>query len=207
MRDELEAGGEVLPVQLRGRRNRDARGDAEDRDAGEEVERPGGDVDRDRLDGEDHAADRRSDDDPDLVRHAAQGDRPRQEVRRHDLRRKRASGRVRHRRSDARRHRNQEEGPELVRAGERDRDEHRGDPDLEGEPDRDDEPALDAVGELAGGEREDRQRQKFSEPDEAEVERVLVDRVHLPADRDHEHLQRECVRERRRPEQREVGQL
>src|SRR5204862_468646 len=83
-----------------------------------------------------------------------QGDRPRQEVRRHDLRRKRASGRVRHRRRDARRHRNQEEGPELVRTGERDRGEHRGDPDLEGEPDRDDEPALDAVGELAGGERE-----------------------------------------------------
>ena len=64
-----------------------------------------------------------------------------------------------------------------------------------------------AVGELSRRQREDRQRHELREPDEPEVERVAVDRVHLPADRDGEHLRREPVRERRRPEQREVALL
>ena len=93
-----------------------------------------------------------------------------------------------------------------MRAGERDHGEHSRDPDLDRKPRRDHEPPLDAVGELACREREDRQRHEFREPDEAEVERVAVDRVDLPADRDDEHLQREAVRERGRPEQREVAQ-
>ena len=56
-----------------------------------------------------------------------------------------------------------------------------------------------AVGELPGRQREERQRQELHEPDEPEVERVAVDRVDLPADRDGEHLRREAVREERTP--------
>src|SRR5581483_10066568 len=55
------------------------------------------------------------------------------------------------------------------------------------------------------GQSEHRQRQELHLADEPEVERVSVDRVDLPADRDREHLRREAVRHERRPEEGEVA--
>ena len=66
-------------------------------------------------------------------------------------------------------------------------------------------PPRDAIGELAGRQREERQRQELGEPDEPEVERAVADRVDLPADRDNHHLRREAVREQRSPEKPEAA--
>ncbi len=85
-------------------------------------------------------------------------------------------------------------------------DEDRRDHDLEDEADGDDRAAREAVGDLPRGQGENQQRQELGEPDEAEVERILVDQVDLHADRDDEHLEREPARERRRPEERERAQ-
>ena len=62
-----------------------------------------------------------------------------------------------------------------------------------------------AIGDLPRRQREDRQRQELHQPDEPEVERMVVDRVDLPADRDREHLRRQPVREQGRPEEPEVA--
>ena len=63
------------------------------------------------------------------------------------------------------------------------------------------------VGEVAGGEREQRQRQEHREADDPEVEWVAMDRVHLPPDRDERHLDREGGRDRRADVEREVPVL
>ena len=55
-------------------------------------------------------------------------------------------------------------------------------------------PARHAIRQVAGRQREQQQREELREPDQAEVERVLADRVDLPADRDERHLQREAPR-------------
>src|SRR4029077_8930271 len=52
-----------------------------------------------------------------------------------------------------------------------------------------------------------RQRQKLHQPHEPEVERVVVNRVDLPADRDGEHLRGKAVRQDRGEEQRERSDL
>ena len=56
-----------------------------------------------------------------------------------------------------------------------------------------------------GGQREQRERQEHREPDEPEVERVAVDLVDLPADRDERHLDRERRRHRGDDVEREVA--
>ncbi len=203
MDDEVDPGRQVLPRQLHGRCSRPHRLDAEDRDEGEHKQRPRGEVDGDRLEFEDHGADSRPDDDSELVRHAPERNRSRQELGRHDLRRQGAAGRVGERRGGAGDGADGEEGPELVGAGERDQHENRRDHDLEDEADGDDRAARETVGDLPRGQGENQERQEFREPDEAEVERILVDQVDLHADRDDEHLKREPARERRRPEERE----
>ena len=92
-------------------------------------------------------------------------------------------------------------------ARQRHEDERDGDRDREHERAGRDRAPRQPVGDLPGREREERQRQELHQPDEAEVERVAVDRVDLPADRDREHLRREPVREERRPEKPEVADL
>ena len=67
------------------------------------------------------------------------------------------------------------------------------------------EAARDPVGEVPGRQREDRQRRELEEADQAEVERVLVDRVDLPPDRDRDHVLGEAHAEDRRPQEREVA--
>ena len=90
------------------------------------------------------------------------------------------------------------------RARERHDDEQQRDRDVQHERRRGHRPPRQPVCDLSRRQREQRQRQELHQPDEAEVERVVVDRVDLPADRDREHLEGEAVREERRPEEREV---
>ena len=54
-------------------------------------------------------------------------------------------------------------------------------------------PPREAVGELAGRQREQKQRQELAEPDQAEVEGGAADREDLPADRDRDHLDPEAL--------------
>ena len=177
--------------------------DSEDGDEAEQEQRAGRDVDGDRLELEDHCADCRADDDPELVRHAAEGDGSRQELGRHDLRRQGAPRWVAECRGCACKGADCQEGPELVGARERDQHEDRRDHDLEGEPDGDDRAPGEAVGDLSRRQSEDQQRQELGQPDQAEVEWILVDEVDLHADRDDDHLEREPARQRRCPEERE----
>jgi hypothetical protein len=62
-----------------------------------------------------------------------------------------------------------------------------------------------AVGDLPGRQRKQQQRRELDEAGQAEVERLAVDRVHLPADRDGDHLTRERHRTRDEREQRVVA--
>ncbi len=87
----------------------------------------------------------------------------------------------------------------------RDHEQDQGDPDLQARRDGGHAASGHPIGELAGRQREERQRQKLGEPDEPEVEGPVPDRIDLPADRDDHHLRREAVREQRRPEQREAA--
>ena len=45
----------------------------------------------------------------------------------------------------------------------------------------------------------------IARPDEPEVERIAVDRVHLPADRDERHLDREARRQHDAEEEHEIA--
>src|SRR5581483_4022647 len=106
---------------------RRARPKRQDRDERDDEEGGGGRVDGDGLDREDDSAERRTGDDTDLTRKAAQSDRPLEEVDRDDLGRERAERGIAHRRGDAGERADGQEGPEALGAGERDRDEHRRD--------------------------------------------------------------------------------
>ena len=97
-------------------------------------------------------------------------------------------------------------GQSSVSAGERDQDEDRRDHDLEDEADGNNRASREAVGDLSRRQSEDQQRQELRQPDQAEVEWILVDQIDLDTDRDDEHLQREPACERRSPEKRERAQ-
>src|SRR5262249_62000840 len=62
-----------------------------------------------------------------------------------------------------------------------------------------------AVGGLDARQGEDGQRQEPEQADQAEIERRVVDRVDLPADRDRDHLAPEPHREQRDDEERVVA--
>jgi hypothetical protein len=72
-----------------------------------------------------------------------------------------------------------------------------------GDPERD--PPRQPVGQLPGRQREQRQRQELGEADQPEVERVAVDHVHLPADRDGDHLRGQHPGQDRHQEERIVA--
>ena len=102
---EVDAGDEARPVRRRlGRRAARARsGQGEDRDERDDEERGRRRVDRQRLDGEDDAAERGADDDADLPRDAAQRERSLEQLARDELRRERARRRAADGGRDARR--------------------------------------------------------------------------------------------------------
>ena len=121
-----------------------------------------------------------------------------------ERRRQGARGRRPERRRDTRAEREQEEGPRLARTGMRDAqqaDHHR---DLDRDRDREQRAAREAVGEMPCRQRQERQRDEHRQPDEAEVERIAPHGVHLPADRDERHLEREARREHDAEEEDEV---
>ena len=66
-------------------------------------------------------------------------------------------------------------------------------------------PARHDVCELSRRQREQEQRHELDEADQPEVERVAVDRVDLPADRDEDHLLARPGDDVRRPEEREIA--
>src|SRR5207237_1287708 len=88
---------------------------------------------------------------------------------------------------------------------ERHYEEERCDRKLDYERHERDQAARKPVGERAGGECERKKRRELAQADEAEVERVAVNRIDLPADRDGHHLRREAAQEIRAEEQREVA--
>ena len=60
---------------------------------------------------------------------------------------------------------------------------------------------------MPGRKREQEQRQKLAQADQAEVERRVVDREHLPPDGHRDHLDAEGLRDQCDPEQQEVALL
>jgi hypothetical protein len=68
-------------------------------------------------------------------------------------------------------------------------------------------PPRHAVGQLARGDRQDEHRTELEQADQAEIERLVVDVVDLPADRDRDHLARQVHRQDDEHEQPEVALL
>ena len=88
-----------------------------------------------------------------------------------------------------------EERPELPRAVQRHDEQQRRDGQTRARaPAANISAARQPVGQLAHRQREQRQRDELHQADQAEVERVAVDREHLPADRDRDHVLREAQR-------------
>ena len=164
------------------------------------------DVDELRLDREEQPAERRAADHRQLERDRALRERADEDLPRHERRRHRAARRgaraptrprcrTRARRTATSRRRPTcvtARSPTATAASSADRDREHGAPRV-------------PVGEVTGREREQRQRHEHREPDEPEVERVAVDRVDLPADRDERHLDRERRRHGRDDVEREVA--
>ena len=162
------------------------------RDHGEPGRNP---VDQLGVQREQEAADRRADDHRGLEDDRAEGERPDEDLAGHEGRRQGTRCRCSERRRDPRGEREQEERPCLVRAGARDAEQPEHDHDLERDGDRKQRASRKAVGEVSCREREERQRNEHREPDQPEVERIAPHGVHLPADRDERHLDREARRE------------
>ncbi len=98
-----------------------------------------------------------------------------------------------------------EERPHLVCTGERDREEPERHADVDHDHEEVEKPARDSVRELTGGQSEQRERKELREPDEPQVEWILPDGVHLPADGDRRHVHGEARCDQRNPEEREVA--
>ena len=140
-----------------------------------------------------------------LARDRAQGERAGEQVGRDDLRRQRAPGRRAERLGDSGQGGERDEGPELVCALDRDQEQEPCDDRLGQDRRREESHARHPVGDLAGRQREQRQRHELGQPDQAEVECALVDRVDLPADCDCDHLGRKPGGEEAAPQPPEVA--
>ena len=103
------------------------------------------------------------------------------------------------------REREEEERPRLVRAAARDGEQAEHDRGLERDRDREQRSSWKAVCQMPGRQGQERQRDEHRQPDETEVERVAPHGVHLPADRDEGHLDREPRREHDAEEEDEVA--
>ena len=166
----------------------------EDRDEGDDRETRCDRIDELRVDREEQPAERRAADDGRLERGRPLGECANEKLLRHERRHEGPPGRRTEGGSDARPEREEVERPGLLGARpchgeeadrhdrvERDRHREHGAPRV-------------PVGEVSCRECEQRQRQEHREPDEAEVERIAIDRIDLPPDRDERHLDRECGR-------------
>ena len=162
-------------------------------------------VDELRLDREEEAADCGAHHRRQLERDRSLCERAHQDLLRHERWRERPAGGRTDCASDPLHESQGEERPHPLRARCRHGKEPNEDDHVERHHHREQVPAGHAVGQLAGGQREEEQRQELGEPDEPEVQRVLAYRVDLPPDRDERHLQRERLGDERHPEEREVA--
>ena len=194
-----------VPTSRRRRLLDGSRLDRGDDRRGHEHEQCAGGVDGLRVDREEQAADRRPGHHGRLEDRRAQRERPRQQLERDEARPHRANRRVPDRGRGAAREREGEERPERPGPVEADEQQQSRDRRVRDERADQDELARQPVRDRAGGQREEQQRQELGEADQAEVERVPVDVVDLPADRDEHHLAPEPVRDRRAQEPRVVA--
>ncbi len=140
---------------------------------------------------EEKTPDRGADDHRDLEDDRSERESSDEDLARYEGRSQSAGRRCAERRGDARPEREQEERPRRARPRPRHAEQAEHDPGLERERDREQYPARESVGQVPGGEREQRQRDEHREADEPEVEWVAPNGVHLPPDRDERHLDRE----------------
>ena len=129
-------------------------------------------------------------DDAELRRGRAQGERRAEIFGSHELGRQGPCSRRPERGRGAAKRREREERPEAVGRCDRDDEQERRRDERHRARERDDQPARITVRELTRRQREQRDREELRDADEAEVEGVLVDRVHLPPDADRDDLGR-----------------
>ena len=172
-----------------------------------EEQREGDAVGRLGREREQQAADRRAHDGRPLVDDRPQRERARQQLPADEHLRQGACHGERQRSGDAVGTGQHEKRPQLVCARGADEDERRRDHGQEHDRDRQHEPTRDPVGELAGRQGQHEQRRELEQPDQPEVERLVVDAVDLPADSDRDHLAAEVHRAHGDDEDAEVAAL
>ena len=195
----LARSGDEPPTESRpARRNSNA-------DEGEGRQRRRHGVDELRVDREQQAADRRPDDHRRLEHDRPQRERPHEDLARDERRRQRPRGGSTERRRDAGAEREHEERPCRSGSGPGDEEQPDHDGHVERGRDREQRPPRKAIRQVTGRQGEERQRDEHRQPDEPEVERIAVNRVDLPADRDERHLDREPRREHDAEEDNEIA--
>ena len=162
-------------------------------------------VDERVLDREEDAADRGPGDHRELEADRALRERGDEDLLRHEGGHQGSARRRPDRAPDSLDEREREERPDLTSAGQCDPEQAAEDEGVERDHRRPQLPPRQAVGEVPRRQREQRQRQELRERDECEVERALAHRVHLPADGDGRHRQREALRYLRREVEAEVA--
>ena len=153
-------------------------------------------------------AQRRTDDRRDMERRRVQRNRVAENLARHQVRRDRLRGGHRERARSAEQHQHHEHRPHraavhtCVKPSSSAAQTH-----FDDVARCENEFAIVAVRDLSGRQHQHDERHELREADQAEVERIVRDRVHLPADRDALHLHRERRDEPRDEIQREVAVL
>jgi hypothetical protein len=156
------------------------------------------------AEGEQKAADRRSGDGGDLRGRRRRGDRARKQRAGHDVGQQRLLSRCIEGAADPE-HDDGAENERLARqAGDGADCERRGGEPLDGLEDLQQAATVVAVGDLARDQHESGRRQELSEPDQPQVEGAAGECVHLPGDRDAQHLEAERRAGSRRPVEREA---
>ena len=158
-------------------------------------------VHRRRVERIDQAADRRPGDGGNLLRDRRGRHRPREQAYRHDAGQDRLHGRRFAGAAGAEEEGGREDQLLAGGAGEGAVGERRRRAPFDELRDLRNAPAVVAVGELAGDQQQDRRGQELHQPDQAEVERRAGQRIHLPAHRHADHLEREVGGHPRGPEQ------
>ena len=152
----------------------------------------------------DEAAERRAGDDRDLLRGGAPGDRLRELLARHEERRERLRRRAGERARGAGEHQRAVERPRRAGLHRHQNEQQGGSHRLDEVRGEEHEAPVGAVGEIACGQGEERDRQKCGEAGPAERHRIARQVVEVPADRHPLHIGGEHVAEPPGEKQREV---
>ena len=201
--DVAEAGEQHREADRLARRRVALDLDVADQDARREVERAAQRIDQDRAHRVEQAAHRRPADHRDLRRRRARRRRARQQRQRHDPRQQRGQrGLLEGARRAGHEHDGEQRFARHPAAGGADRQRRRGEPGGH-LADADDRAPVVAVGDMARDQHEQRGRDELGQPDEAEIERIVGDVVHLPGHRHRLHLQGDGAGDPRHPIKRE----